>query len=241
VKGLSLRRATLEMFVIVGSILLAFGLDAGWDAHQRQADAEDLLTDLLAEFEETATELERAVVRNQEVITAATEILAQLTRFPGNPEVAASTLAKLILVPTTDPRRGNLDALVASGDFGLVSHRHLRGSLADWPAALRDLQEEELDARVFVQTTLIPFLANAVELQPIFAWRLAATPSSRGVTDIDGTELSDDPMIRLPSDRQFSNLVATRRYLSQFTVSNAGTVQEELEAIVRALREAVTN
>lgn len=234
--GPSLKRGALEMLVIVLSILLAFGLDAWWDSRERIAESGDLMADLLAEFEETAAELERSVLRNQEVVSAAEEVLREIRSAPQAAEVPASTLAKLLLVPTTDPRRGNLDALVASGDFGLVHPRRLRGSLADWPAALRDLQEEEHDARVFVQETLIPFLAESVNLPPVFEWRMAATPSHRAVRDAQGVSLDTDPLIRLPRDRTFVNLIATRRYLSQFAVSNAAEVQRELDEILDGLR-----
>ena len=179
-------------------------------------------------------------MRNEQVIVAAEEVLRAIKDSGGDAEVRTSTLAFLLLVPTTDPRRGNLDGLVASANFQLVSPRSLRGALADWPAVLRDLQEEEVAARTFVQETLIPYLATAIDLPDVYDWRLATTPSHRGTTDdAGGVNLAEDPLIRVPRDGQLANLIASRRYFSQLVISNALDVQEELDAILGGLREAV--
>jgi hypothetical protein len=52
------RRLIAEGVVIVASILLAFGLDAWWDATQQSRETADLLAALDEEFALAAEELE---------------------------------------------------------------------------------------------------------------------------------------------------------------------------------------
>ena len=53
-------RVFVEGVVIVGSIRLAFGIQAWWDERGASAASRQLLQDLLAEFGQVEEELERA-------------------------------------------------------------------------------------------------------------------------------------------------------------------------------------
>jgi len=240
IKKMPWPRIAIEGLVIVASILLAFALDAWWDRRQLRDEAHDLHVALLAEFQEAAVEVERAVDWNRGVVAAADTVLDQLGNPPGASQVSAGSVGALIRTPTTDPQDGNLTALLSSGDFGLVRGGALREAIADWPAALRDLQEEEIAAKTFVHEELVPFLAAAIDLDAAVAAHLAfvgLTSHRGGSASPTGTLPAD--VVRLPQDPELRNLVLYRRYLSVLVVDNAAPIQAHLDHLIAQLEAVV--
>ena len=102
------RRVGVEGVVIVGSILLALGLDAWWEDRQEHAEKEELLSSLLLELQfnsDRLAQFDSAVALNQ---TAAVEILAMTSPSPTRPDVLHldSLLAATVRCRTTTPPRG---------------------------------------------------------------------------------------------------------------------------------------
>ena len=62
--------------VIVGSILLAFAIDAGWDAYRERADEQAVLASLEAEFVSNLETLERVIRRHEGFADRAAELEA---------------------------------------------------------------------------------------------------------------------------------------------------------------------
>lgn len=235
----TLRRTLGEVGVIVVSILLAFSLDAWWEERQRDAEAEDLVRALQVEFEDAESELERVRLRHDQVVTAADEVLLQLRREEeASAAVPASTLASLLLTPTTDPPRGTLDALLASGDLGLIRDEQLRGRLADWPAALSDYQEEEQAARSFVLEELVPALGRHIDLRLTFDERLGGT-IQRGSAAPTPDAPVDSGLVTLPRGLELTNLIETRRYLSRFAQDNLAVLLMSFDSVGAHLRREV--
>ena len=69
-------RLVVEGLVIVGSILLAFAIDAGWDAHRQRADEQAVLASLEAEFVSNLETLERIIGRHEGFADRAAELEA---------------------------------------------------------------------------------------------------------------------------------------------------------------------
>src|SRR5687767_11897909 len=99
------------MLVIVSSILLAFALDAWWDARLESKEGAGVRAALVSEFNAVRTEVEFSALRNQRIIAAADSVLHLLRGANAPIEVTAGTVGALVLTPTTDARRGALDAL----------------------------------------------------------------------------------------------------------------------------------
>ena len=111
----SVSRIATEMAVIVLSILLAFALDAWWDGRKETQEGRTTLTALAAEFDAAALEIAFSEARNRQVVAAADTLLQALRGGGARVELNASTLGALLLTPTTNPMRGTVDALIASG------------------------------------------------------------------------------------------------------------------------------
>jgi len=235
----TVRRTVGEVTVIVVSILLAFSLDAWWQARQLDAEAGDLMHALQVEFEDAESELERVRLRHDQVVAAADDVLFQL-RGEGSASaaVSAATLASLLLTPTTDPPRGTLDALLASGDLGLIRDEELRGRIADWPAALSDYQEEEQAARSFVLEELVPALGRHIDLRSTFEERLGST-IQRGSAAPTRAAPADSEVMTLPRGLELTNLIETRRYLSRFAQDNLPILRMSFDSLGAHLRREV--
>ena len=156
------RRSLLEGFVIVASILLAFGIDAWWDRAQERALGRELLFDLQADFAATAELLEVSLTRTERAL-AATQGFAAWS-FGGldlsRDSVAALTRGLFAGTGFT-PATAHYQASVASGeirlidsdsllvflnrfDYGLQAyeqHRILAGEMFYW-GPINDLRRE---------------------------------------------------------------------------------------------------
>jgi hypothetical protein len=156
-----MRRGAIEAVAIVGSILLAFAIDAAWEARGERAVAADILTALEAEFSAEHSELVRHRDRWVEV-RAATEQLIEATSVDVVPPPAVmDTLLFRFLTPTTwDPQMGTLSATMASGQIGLLGSVRLRTQLAAWEGIVAEVRDNELAMRDFSLSGVVPFLAR---------------------------------------------------------------------------------
>lgn len=71
---ITLRRALSEAAVIVGSILLAFAIDAGWDTYRERSDEQAVLASLEDEFVANLELLEKVVGRHEAFAERAAEL-----------------------------------------------------------------------------------------------------------------------------------------------------------------------
>ena len=140
VKRTELPRGVLEVTVIVGSILMAFGIEAWWGARQdglhRAALLEDLETEVAINRDALETTLERQRLR----VSRLTSVLRELT--PEATGLGADSIRALQAAvrnnPTYDPSFGVLNLLIQSGDLALLDDRILRARLAGLDAFLND-------------------------------------------------------------------------------------------------------
>ncbi len=118
-------RLAAEGVAIVLSILLAFSIDAWWDNRQRQLEVQNTIANLVIEFDDSADEFERVISANKMVIASADRILDALKSESRPVFLDVDSVAGLFMVPTTDPQRGVLDALIASGNIGSIPNEAL--------------------------------------------------------------------------------------------------------------------
>jgi hypothetical protein len=217
------RRLIAEGVVIVASILLAFGLDAWWDATQQSRETADLLVALDEEFALAAEELDGTLFGHQSVVTSADTILGRLRAGQGR--VPAGRLYWVLDAPTSDLNQGTLAALIASGGLEQVPSQELRTLLAAWPAAVGDFQEEEAEARVFVRAELMPYLSEVAEIGTALRAGRLNLPDSTGV-------------VAVPTSSRLINLIEIRRFLAQRVITERGQAQidQRLDQIRRELQ-----
>jgi len=140
----TLGRALSEGAVIVGSILLAFAIDAGWDAYRERADEQAVLASLEAEFTSNLETLERVIRRHEGFAARAAELEAMsddaVRAIPAERiEDYERAMGQWM---TFEPRGGVLSSLVGDGQLGLIRNDSLRDALVEWLQRLDDSAEE---------------------------------------------------------------------------------------------------
>ena len=133
-------RVFAEGVVIVGSILLAFGIQALWDGRVDRREEAESLQALHADFLGTVEELDRVAGSHRLRLAAASELLG--ISAPGLRALARDSLQTLLRLSTRtttiDPPIATLKSLIASGELALISDKVLRSRLAGWNGLLDD-------------------------------------------------------------------------------------------------------
>ncbi len=138
-------RVFVEGVVIVVSILLACGLQAGWDASRERAEERQALEALARDFRAASALLDRQFLLTDSIV-AATETILEWTgpsadsRYADSLAVLLPTVTRL---PGFEPPSGTLDALLGSGDLRLIENDSLRAALASFPSRLAGMQRTE--------------------------------------------------------------------------------------------------
>ena len=224
VGGGLLRRRLVEAVVIVGSILLAFGIDAAWEARQDARAADDLLQALSVEFDGARAELLRHRNRWAEVVDATERlIVAQSTGAEPEPAVMDTLLYRFLTPTTFDAQDRALAGAAASGGLALIRDQELRNMLAAWPVYVAEVRDNELAGREFILRVLTPYLSEqeiplgrsrALLAEVMRAERApeagGASGPDRWVAPLPSDEEARRAYARLLADPSFEPLLVTR-------------------------------
>ena len=146
--------------MIVGSILLAFGIEAWWANRQERQDEAILLADLTEEFRDNRVRLENVTNRNRTRV----ERLGILIREAG-PEAeglhsdSLNTLARSVLTnPNFGAETGVMERTMSGNGLSLLRDRDLRGDLAGfWSRFQFYFNNQSLITRQLVFTAPVAF------------------------------------------------------------------------------------
>jgi hypothetical protein len=166
VAGISWLRLALEACAIVGSILLAFAIDAAWEYRRERMEERESLLRLLDEFEANRGELARTRDAYAHALPAAREVLTygMRTLTPEDSAHLRGRLLEAVGILTFDPGSGALQSLLASGTLERIEDRELRTHLASWSGRMNDYKEDERQAAYVANREVIPWLDPVVPL-----------------------------------------------------------------------------
>lgn len=213
-------RLVAEGAAIVTSILLAFAIDAWWERHQRNQECAAIVTALSAEFAEARLRIEARKSGIERIAAHADTVASLLALQQTRVEIPLRHLVGLIRTPTFDPPMGEVQALLQTGNLDLISDRRLRQALAEWPAAVVDLEEKSQLHVAFVYDQLIPALRGTVAMAPLVDFRFDPPPN--------------DSLISITASPELIGLVENLRLLALRTLRSTGgipRVHEVLEGI----------
>lgn len=160
-----------EIMVVVLSILIAFGLDAWWDAQGHRRDVVEMLSSVREEMEENRAELQSRI-EQQGRAEHASQALVDLVGGNLDAQVVAvpdSLLAALWATPSFDPATGSLDATLGSPAFGHIESADLRGRLSSWMRYVRDAAEDENHALELARREFLPTVGSHARLDDVVA------------------------------------------------------------------------
>ena len=136
----------MEGAVIVGSILLAFGIDAAWEGREEAERREVLLAAIGSDMGRAREEVDRVAGFHGFGRTAATDLLRLSTETPlteSEARVADSLVAAVFSTATYDAPMGAVESLLGSGGLNILGDPRLTLALTAFPALVADLVREQ--------------------------------------------------------------------------------------------------
>jgi hypothetical protein len=216
-------RVFVEGVVIVGSILLAFGIDAWWEERQERVQEQEVLSSVRAELEENVGLVDDWFATHRRVDDAAREFLEVISDAQeGDADpVADSIIGEVIRGPTYEPVRASLDAAVSSGRMEVIRSEEVQRGLARWSRLLAEASEEEQDGREFVRSQLLPHLNQTADVSE--AARLYVSSTAQGESGVLPWSDTESEVI---VSGELRNLLWRRRFLAHTAIRSLTEVKE---------------
>lgn len=138
-KRVELDRIAVEAIAIVGSILLAFSIDAWWDSATERERERELFGALADDFHKTRLSLVDGLNFHTAVLASSKQLVELATS--GHQDLSESGFDRLLLdiswwdsnYPFTT---GALNSALAAGELAIIRSDDLRRLIADWPTRI---------------------------------------------------------------------------------------------------------
>jgi hypothetical protein len=223
-----------EAVVIVGSILLAFAIDAWWEGRGEAERREALLEGLAADFALAEEQLDLARRAHGEVreVAARWLVLARSGSPAGDHVAVADTLvSEMAWTLVTRPPMGTLDALLQSGDLSLIKNPGLLGALTNWSSTLEYLNDFERTGADQWYEDVTPYLRRAGIPITDLVW------TRRGTPNVYPVEPRRTEVHRLLVETEWESIVQARWYIYEDVLLMEEQAREQLDLIRGLLRE----
>ena len=166
-------RVFVEGVVIVGSILMAFGIEAWWEQRSEKTLELEVLEGLATDFERHVTALESERERaDWELGRLALTLEVSGEEYTDTLRALqfASLVYALARGVVWNPSGGVLDALIASEGLELISHKPIQQALAAWQGMVEDALDNQVTMRTYAFAQIIPLLsANGIPMSRAMA------------------------------------------------------------------------
>ena len=235
--SIDMPRQPLAMFrestVIVVSILIAFGLQAGWDTYNENRLEQMLLADLAIEIRANIAALDWAVSEQIARVEKLNQVIGEAG--PDRTGLSAASmnvlLAEIVINPTFDPKTGVLDQLLQGGSQSLIQNTELRGRLSGLTASMSDYQSNQNSA---FNITVHPYVwLNSGSI--LFQNEFLLLPIAD--SELGATVPWDNPPTA--SQVQALKTLAFVRALTSIAVVQAPPIRNELTAILDLIEASI--
>ncbi len=210
-------RTGVEAAAIVGSILLAFAIDAWWQERGEQTREREILVALLDDFRKSKASIEAGRNFHLDVQRSNRRLLRSVA---SGAEPLADAEVNRILGDLTwwDSQSrfstGALNSLVFGGELSIIGDDALRQTLADWPSEIQRaeaLREQDYD---FFFEVMMPYLREHGYLPEISAVSAPKPGSSEEESTLIELELERDfdhaAMVATP---EFQNILVQKYWI----------------------------
>ena len=231
------KRLAVESAAIVGSILLAFAIDAWWSERLERIAEREALSRLYDEFVSNrellnewisadfyAQRTKASSLRVSEILNAAT--------IDGSETVSVSDvqIADLVRSATFEAETPVYESLIRSGRIEIIENREIVAAMAIWERSLRNAAEIEQTRRQFVNNQLIPALAAGSNIQHVLINRFA--PTQVEPLDPNGmTEIRIDPLL--------VNLVGETYFWAALALRSLTYVRESADHVMSVISNSL--
>ncbi len=231
------KRLSVEAAAIVGSILLAFAIDAWWDRLQQRSEVNDQLVAILVDMqtaEEYARYYRQMSLARQESVE---RLMAAASSATDNP--AEKSLDELLshfgwYTEANIMPEGSIEALILSGNLSLIESEVLRQKLSGWSSFLAYLRENIRPDYRFNFDVWQPYLRNNGDSTQVESAKTSVPGWPGIVWGRQFPEISYEKFDHsaLLADREFRNI------LTEFWIVQMN-IQTVLEALETELSETI--
>lgn len=178
------KRLFVEATAIVASILLAFAIDAWWENRQESYSDNSHLAAVVNELRKQRELLDESIAAHQATITAGREILDYIaSKGTDEPENGVPlTLSRLVKFYQINAPFGALETAMLAGAIPRMNDSELATSLANWPIAIEDLQEEQSQG-FRIMFDLLAILSERTPMAAVYGETLS-TQTIRGTSEV---------------------------------------------------------
>lgn len=208
-----LARLAAEFGVIVVGVFVAVAAESWWSDREERQFERELREDMATEFAENIVILEQDLAINAEAQAhmMALAMMDDAALLAMSDDVLSVQYGVFPSWAGFDPAMGAVQALVGSGNLGVISDRNLRLKLSHWSGLLDEKQRYTLQTTNYQLTTLVGAISEVVADG---AW----SPEER---------------------RRMRSLYRSLGVLHGFVIANQRRLIEEARAIHDYLRETV--
>ena len=226
------------------SILLAFGIDASWDARQGRVEEAEILAGLYREFSGNRDALVRRIDQHGTMLAAFSAILASVDEgeWTSTEWAVDDAIGQLLAPPTSDMGNGVRDALVQAGRLEILSDAVLRERLAEWPGFYEEVLDDEIFSRELVLNQVVPFLTRqGLDLSAVLVSGTMVVEPGAEVWPVGVAQVGDDPATarRLLSDPEFKSLVQVRYSYWHHAGGEYRAALQAAQEILRLIEQAM--
>jgi len=156
------KRIAVEAMAIVGSILLAFAIDAWWDNRQIRIDEQQILLGLRAEFTANHELLSRDLASNLQDVQSLVDLLSLIEGGQSDDikSIALAALEEMHSPKTSDLGSGTLNALLGSGRLEILRSRKLRIQLTNWNGVIGEVSDDQNNLAKMVFEIYVPYFVS---------------------------------------------------------------------------------
>ena len=227
-KSISWKRLAVEAAAIVVSILLAFGIDAWWDARNDVVEEREILIGLEIEFVDLRARLDQWAKFNRDGIVVLEKYLSDSVAEM-DAESVEWVFAYAYLINVLD-QGGALDALLASGRLERIGDRDIRAMLVKWPDWLEDIHTNDLSYRDYGMREIIPFLTrNGIPK--------TVCPEGQFVCAASGP--APAIYLKMAKDPEFRAILTVRRTLMWVSARDLENARAESDRILALIRKRI--
>ena len=162
-KNIQWSRLSIEAVAIVGSILLAFAIDAWWENHQDREDEEDYLVSLRQELADSIEIAQENEELRRKVVDAHVFLVAQIQGATRATDRDLYEWISLLSYPLRYyPPRAVYNDKMASGSTNIISSAEIRIALAELEQGIRFLEQYDQSSWVVWEQRIQPFLEGRI-------------------------------------------------------------------------------
>jgi hypothetical protein len=214
--------------VIVGSILLAFGIDAWWDGRQERSEGDRILVALERDLVDTRADLLSTMAEFE----AVEDTIMLLLEHASGAEAELTQQRLYVMaqmafrLPAPEERLSTYEEILGSGRLRLVQSDSVRLSLAILVNEVGDLRGWETQLQERWTSFELTYLVNNVGIADVFQGFF-------GVTFPEPVRADGGEFLRT---YEFTNLISGRVVLIRIWLANANSLLARLDQTLELLR-----